>query len=188
LALEQVPQSTLLIIDGDYFAHRAFHALPSSIRRSNGRSGGAILGCAHALLGLYVREQPQAVVVGWDTLEVPTYRHRLLSQYQSGRQFDTGLLEQLRDLPELVEALGFLSGKAPGYEADDFLAAAVVRQERRGGRCCLASADRDMFQLASATTTILQPVRGGEWVRIGPSEVRARYGVEPWQVPDFIAL
>jgi DNA polymerase I len=45
-----------------------------------------------------------------------------------------------------------------------------------------------MFQLASASTAILQPGRGGEWARIGPDEVRARYGVEPERVPDFIAL
>jgi DNA polymerase-1 len=52
----------------------------------------------------------------------------------------------------------------------------------------VASGDRDAFQLASATTTILQPVRAGEMARIGPDEVRERYGVDPRQVPDFIAL
>jgi len=52
----------------------------------------------------------------------------------------------------------------------------------------VASGDRDAFQLASATTTILQPVRAGEMARIGPDEVRERYGVDPKQVPDFIAL
>jgi DNA polymerase-1 len=52
----------------------------------------------------------------------------------------------------------------------------------------VASGDRDTFQLASEKTTILYPVRAGEMARIGPAEVRARYGVEPKQVPDFIAL
>ena len=52
----------------------------------------------------------------------------------------------------------------------------------------MASGDRDAFQLASESTTILQPVRAGEIARIGPAEVRERYGVEPRQVPDFIAL
>jgi DNA polymerase-1 len=45
-----------------------------------------------------------------------------------------------------------------------------------------------MFQLASAHTTILFPKPGGVMERMGPEEVRARYGVEPAQVPDFIAL
>jgi DNA polymerase-1 len=52
----------------------------------------------------------------------------------------------------------------------------------------IASGDRDTFQLASELTTILYPVRAGEMARIGPAEVRERYGVEPEQVPDFIAL
>ena len=55
-------------------------------------------------------------------------------------------------------------------------------------RVVVASGDRDAFQLASATTTILHPVKGGEMARIGPDEVRERYGIEPQQVPDFIAL
>jgi DNA polymerase-1 len=52
----------------------------------------------------------------------------------------------------------------------------------------VASGDRDTFQLASETTTILFPVRAGEMARIGPVQVRERYGVDPKQVPDFIAL
>jgi DNA polymerase-1 len=52
----------------------------------------------------------------------------------------------------------------------------------------VASGDRDSFQLASQRTTILFPSRGGEIARIGPEEVRQRYGVDPKQVPDFIAL
>jgi DNA polymerase-1 len=52
----------------------------------------------------------------------------------------------------------------------------------------VATGDRDAFQLASGSTTILLPVRAGEMARIGPAEVRERYGVAPEQVPDFIAL
>src|SRR5207253_118255 len=69
------------------------------------------------------------------------------------------------------------------------ICAAVAFEEARGGTAVVATSDRDMFQLASERTTILQPVRGvSELARIGPAEVRERYGVEPGQVPDFIAL
>jgi DNA polymerase-1 len=91
-------------------------------------------------------------------------------------------------LPELVAACGFGNAKAAGYEADDFLASAAAAEERRGGAVLVASGDRDSFQLASAATTILFPLRAGEMARIGPAQVRERYGVEPAQVPDFIAL
>ncbi len=178
----------LLVIDGDLFAHRAYHALPKSIRRHGNKGAGAIVGFANFLLRLYAQEQPRAVLVGWDTLDAPTYRHRALAGYQGGRVFDAELLEQLDVLPQFVAACGFAVAKAPGYEADDFLAAAVVQEERRGGAAVVASGDRDAFQLASERTVIMQPVRAGEMARIGPAEVRERYGVEPQQVPDFIAL
>ena len=178
----------LLVVDGDNFAHRSYHALPKSIRRKGDRGGGAIVGFANFLLRLYEGESPRAVVVGWDTLGTPTYRQKLFPPYQGGREFDDEIVEQLGVLPEFVAACGFVSAKAPGYEADDFLAAAVAAEERRGGRALVASGDRDAFQLASDHTLILHPVKAGEMARIGPAEVRERYGVEPGQVPDFIAL
>ena len=178
----------LLVIDGDSFAHRSYHALPKTILRRGRKPAGAILGFANLLLRLYREEQPRAVLVAWDTLEVPTYRHEKFPAYQSGREFDDALIEQLDLIPEFVAACGFQNAKAPGYEADDFLASAAHAEERRGGTVLIASGDRDTFQLASDRTTILYPVRAGEMARVDPAEVRARYGVEPAQVPDFIAL
>ena len=178
----------LLVVDGDSFAHRAYHALPKTIRRKGNKGAGAILGFANYLLRFYREEQPRAVLVGWDTLEEETYRHAAFADYQAGREFDDELIEQLDVLPSFVSACGFANVKAAGFEADDFLAAAVAKEERRGGKVVVASGDRDAFQLASTMTTIVQPVRAGVMARIGPAEVRARYGVDPEQVPDFIAL
>jgi len=178
----------LLVVDGDSFAHRAYHGLPKTIRRAGDKGGGAIVGFANFVLRLYENEQPRAVLVGWDTLDAPTYRHQAFAAYQSGRAFDDELVDQLELLPRFVAACGFANAKAPGYEADDFLAAAVAEEERRGGAVVVASGDRDAFQLASERTTIVHPIRAGEMARIGPDEVRERYGVEPKQVPDFIAL
>jgi DNA polymerase-1 len=152
----------LLIVDGDSFAHRAYHALPKSIRRRGNKGGGAILGFANFLLRLYQTEAPRAVLVGWDTFDEPTYRHEALADYQSGRSFDDELIEQLEVLPDFVAACGFVSAKAAGYEADDFLAAAAAREEKLGGTALVASGDRDAYQLASERTTILQPIRAGD--------------------------
>jgi exodeoxyribonuclease-3 len=183
-----IARRPLLVIDGDSFAHRAYHALPKTILRRGRKPAGAILGFANMLLRLYQAERPRAVLVAWDTLGAATYRHRKYPAYQSGRDFDDALIEQLELIPEFVQACGFKTAKRAGYEADDFLAAAVTAEEKRKGTVLVASGDRDTFQLASPATTILYPVRAGEMARIGPAEVRARYGVEPSQVPDFIAL
>src|SRR5262249_12606685 len=83
-------------------------------------------------------------------------------------------------------SFGFAVGKAPGYEADDFLAAAAAAWP---GPVSVVTSDRDAFQLASDRVTILQPVKGvSEITRVGPAEGRRRDGVEPAQVPDCIAL
>jgi hypothetical protein len=69
------------------------------------------------LLRLYREERPRAVLIAWDTLDVPTYRHEKFPAYQGGREFDDPLLEQL-EVPEFVAACGFQNAKAPGFEAE----------------------------------------------------------------------
>jgi DNA polymerase-1 len=140
------------------------------------------------LLRLWRDERPRTVLVAWDTLDVPTYRHTALEAYQSGRVFEDELLEQLDLLPDVVRAAGFACAKEAGYEADDFLAAAATHEEAAGGRALVATSDRDAFQLVTPRVTVLQPSAGAPPARIGPEEVRVRYGVDPEQVPDFIAL
>ena len=178
----------LLVMDGDSFAHRAYHAIPKSIRRGDRGAGNMLYGFSNMLLRLWDEERPRTLLVAWDSLETPTYRHEALAVYQSGREFEPDLLDQLALMPALVASAGLPVAKAPGYEADDFLGAAVTFEEGAGGTVLVATSDRDAFQLASDKTTILQPVRGEAPARIGPAEVRERYGVDPQQVPDFIAL
>src|SRR3954465_3866510 len=183
------PPHPLLVVDGDSLAHRAYHALPKSFRRAEGRPGNALLGFSNFIMRLWDSERPRAGLGGWGPLDTPTYRHELFDAYQSGRVFDDDLLEQLDLLPEVVRAFGFAAAKAPGYEADDFLAAAARKEEKRGGQALVVTSDRDAFQLASEHTTILQPTRGvSELARIGPDQVQEGCGAGPAQGPAFTAL
>ncbi|HYY33233.1 MAG TPA: 5'-3' exonuclease [Gaiellaceae bacterium] len=179
----------LLAVDGDNLAHRAWHALPKVIKGADGHPGNAIIGFTNMLLFVWEAEKPRTVFVGFDSVGEPTYRNELLPQYQEGRDFPFELTNQLDRLPQLVEALGFAWAKGAGYEADDFLAAAVAAEEKSGGTALVLTTDRDLFQLASPKTTVLRPRRGvSEIDRIGPDQVREIYGVDPEQVPDFVAL
>ncbi|MBA3446017.1 MAG: hypothetical protein H0T56_00110 [Pseudaminobacter sp.] len=135
----------------------------------------------------YDAERPRSVVVGWDTLEAPNWRILEFPTYQGGRKFDDELLEQLDVLPVFVHACGFVVGKAAGTRPTTSLPPPWRLGEKRGWTTLVASGDRDTFQLASELTTILYPVKAGEIARIGSEQVRERYGVEPHQVPDFIA-
>lgn len=172
----------LLAVDGDSFAHRAYHSTPKSVRMN------AVVGFTNMLVGLYERVRPVATLVAWDTLEVPTYRHEAYEPYQSGRVFEPSILEQLNVLPRVCEAFGFAVGKSAGYEADDFLAAAAA-DGAWPGNVVVATSDRDAYQLVTDRVSIVQPVKGvSEVAHIDVAGVRERYGVDPEQVPDLIAL
>ena len=178
----------LLVLDGDSLAHRAYHG-SRPLAGAGGRPINALHGFAIMAMGLWRAEMPRAVLACWDTLTVPTYRHEEWPQYQTGREFDPEILEQLDRMPELCEALGFAWAKGPGYEADDFLATAARLETEAGGRALVVTSDRDAYQLVSDTVTVLSPRTGGYAPdRIDPAEVVERYKVLPEQVPDFIAL
>jgi len=118
----------LLILDGDSLAHRAYHALPP-IEGAHGRPINTLVGFANRLLAMVAAFTPRAVLACWDTVGTPTYRSQLWPGYQTGREFDPEIVEQLARLPELVGEFGFASVQAAGYEADD-LAATAARLER----------------------------------------------------------
>jgi DNA polymerase-1 len=160
------------------------------VEGAGGRPINAMVGFSNLLLMLVEQEQPRAVLVCWDTLTEPTYRHRELPEYQAHRPpFDPEIVDQLDRLPGLVEAFGYAAVKRGGYEADDLLASAATQEEQAGGTANVVTSDRDAYQLVSDAVTILAPQTGGKPpARIGPAEVVERYGVRPKQVPDFIAL
>jgi DNA polymerase-1 len=183
---EAVP---LLVVDGDNLAHRAYHSIPKSVKGANGRPINAIVGWTNMLLYLWQTEQPRAIFVGWDTLGIPTYRHKLWPDYQGGRQFDDAIVKQLSWLPELCVAFGFGVGKGAGYEADDFLASAAREEEAQGGTSLVLTNDRDAYQIVTDATTVISPKKGiRELARIGPQQVVDYFGVLPEQVPDYKAL
>ena len=124
------------------------------------------MGFAGFLQRLWESEQPESILVGWDSLDTPTYRHEALPAYQSGRVFEDSIVEQLDLLPALVESFGFQAAKARRLRGRRLPGG---RRGRVAGAVLVATSDRDAFQLVSERVTILQPVKGvSELARIGP--------------------
>jgi DNA polymerase-1 len=91
--------------------------------------------------------------------------------------------------PDLYRALGWEVRGHESLEADDLMGAYASLETESGGRTLILTADRDMFQCASESVTILlQRARQEGPDEVGPDGVREIYGIEPSQVPDFIAL
>ncbi len=156
-------------------------------RRPAGRRDPRL--CQHAAALLRGRAARAPCWSAWDTLDVPTYRHKAFAAYQSGREFDRALLEQLDALPEFVDGLRLRQRQGGGLRGRRLSRLGGRRRGAPQGHACWSrAATATPSSLRPSATTILYPVRAGEIARIGPAEVRARYGVEPRQVPDFIAL
>ncbi len=178
----------LLAVDVPWLLYRSFFALPSSIRGSDGRPVGALLGTVNAILAV-LEAQPARAVVACMGAEQASYRVKLYPPYHAHRgEMPPELAEQWLKAPDLLASLGWVKSSSDELEADDVMYSFALAESERGGEALLLSADRDMYAAVSDRISVIVPGKGARIERIGPPEVRERYGVEPEQVADFIAL
>jgi DNA polymerase-1 len=179
----------LLAVDAPSLLYRAFFALPKSIRGEGGRPVNALLGTANLVLWVVERHGPRAVVM-CSGAESAAYRAEAWPPYHADRPpVPDELAEQWQDAPTFFEALGWSWLDAGDLEADDLLGSLATAETDAGGQALLFTGDRDMFQCVGEQVRVLFPRGGKDGPEdIGPEEVRKRYGVDPAQVPDFIAL
>jgi 5'-3' exonuclease len=179
----------LLVIDGPAVLYRAFFALPDSITDDDGHPVNALLGSVNQVLWCVEKYEPRAVVWCFGA-EAGEYRVEAFPAYHADRPPMPDPLEwQWERAPRFYEALGWSIVATPDLEADDLLHSLAEVETAAGGRTLILTGDRDMFQCANDSVTVLLQRTGGE----GPQEVtadvvREKYGVDPEQVPDFIAL
>ena len=178
----------LLVIDGDSFAHRSYHALPKTILRRGRKPAGAILGFANFCCASTAKSSRVPCSSPGTRWRSPPIGMRNFPLTRVDANSTTRCLSSSISSRNSSPHAAFRMQRRRVTRRTIFSPPRPRAEERRGGTVLVASGDRDTFQLASDRTTILYPVRAGEMARIGPAEVRARYGVEPAQVPDFIAL
>jgi 5'-3' exonuclease len=188
----------LLIADTPWLLYRAFFALPKSIVDGEGRPVNALLGTVNALLNAAEACGARAIVACFGA-EQAKYRAELYPPYHAHRDpMPAELAWQWRRAPALLASLGWTVSDAGDLEADDAMGS-YARVETRvaergsgegtyGARALLLTGDRDMFQAVDERTAVLELKKGAPPIEVGPGEVRERYGVDPEQVPDFIAL
>jgi 5'-3' exonuclease len=180
----------LLLVDAPYLLYRAFFGLPDKIRGSDGRPVNALLGSVNTILAQAEERGARAVVCCFGP-DAAAYRVELYPGYHAHRPpVPDDLAHQWERARDLYRAFGWQVADTGELEADDLLGAYARVEEESGGEALVLTGDRDMFQCATAATRVL--LLGGRGVKgpqeIGAAEVRERYGVEPEQVPDFIAL
>jgi 5'-3' exonuclease len=185
------PPKPLLVVDAPSLLFRAWYALPDSITDDEKRPVNALLGMANLVLFEVERYDPRAVALCFGPDAAP-YRVDLYDGYHADRDAEPedGLAQQFDAAPAFFAEFGWTSLYDESVEADDLLGSLARIETEAGGRCLILTGDRDMFQCASDSVTVLYVRTGGGRgaEEVGPEEVRRRYGVSPEQVPDFIAL
>jgi 5'-3' exonuclease len=184
--------AALLIADVPWLLYRSFFALPKSIVDAEGRPVNALLGTVNAILSLVdtvPARRPRGVVACMGA-EQAVYRVRLYPPYHAHRDpMPPELAAQWLKAPALLASLGWTVSTSEDLEADDVMFSFARSEEEAGGEALLLTGDRDLFGAVSERVAVIELGKGGSAPgRIGPAEVRERYGIDPQLVPDFIAL
>jgi 5'-3' exonuclease len=182
----------LLIADIPWLLYRSYFALPKSIVGADGQPVNALLGTVNAILTFYDARLPARALAGVVVCmgaEQADYRVRLYPPYHAHRPpMPPELAAQWTQAPALLQRLGWTYATSDELEADDVMFSHARAEEERGGRALLLTGDRDLYGAVTEHVAVAELLKGGKHGEIGPAQVRERHGVEPEQVPDFIAL
>jgi DNA polymerase-1 len=177
----------LLIVDGHAYAYRAFHAI-RELRGPAGRPTNAIYGFIKMLEKMRGALEPAHLMVVWDG-GLSAERLEAHPEYKVHRpEMPAELRPQLDEIVEYLAAAGVASYCGDQIEADDYIACLARRATAVGWQVVIASADKDFMQLVSPQVGLWNPndkAPGTVWSR---EQVRAKTGVEPEQVADWLAL
>jgi len=179
----------LLAVDAPSLLYRAFYALPKSITDDDGRPVNALLGSINIVLREIELHDPRAVVLCFG-VDAAVYRVALYDGYHADRpEVPDELAPQFAAAPALYEALGWYTAASDEFEADDLLGSFAAVESEAGGETLILTGDRDMFQCVNDQVKVLYVRTGSKGAQlVDVDEVKARYGIEPALVPDFIAL
>jgi 5'-3' exonuclease len=178
----------LLIADVPWLLYRAFFSLPKSIVDERGEPVNALLGTVNAFLTV-LGDRPARAVVACFGAEQATYRVSLYPPYHAHRDpMPPELAGQWTKAPALLESLGWTVCDAGELEADDAMFSHARTEADAGGQALLLTGDRDLFAAVDDRVSIVELAKGRVGGEVGPGQVRERYGIDPEQVTDFIAL
>ncbi|CAN5878601.1 DNA polymerase I [soil metagenome] len=181
---------TLMLLDGNSLAFRAFYALPAeNFKTQGGLTTNAVYGFTAMLINLLRDEGPTHIAAAFDVSR-QTFRLERYPEYKAGRSATPDEFRGQIDITkEVLAALGITVLAEPGFEADDLIATLATQAEAEGYRVLVVTGDRDSLQLVSDDVTVLYPVKGvSELTRFTPEAVANKYGLTPAQYPDFAAL
>ena len=181
---------TLMLLDGNSLAFRAFFALPAeNFKTKNGLTTNAVYGFTAMLINLLRDEAPSHIAAAFDVSR-QTFRSDRYPEYKATRSATPDEFRGQIDITkEVLNAMGITVLAEPGFEADDIIATLATQADDAGYRVLVVTGDRDSLQLVNPNITVLYPIKGvSTLTRFTPEAVQEKYGLTPEQYPDFAAL
>ncbi|MYH97773.1 MAG: DNA polymerase I [Acidimicrobiia bacterium] len=181
---------TVMLVDGNSLAYRAFFALPEDMTTASGQATNAVYGFTMMLLTLLRDHRPDQVAVAFDRPE-PTFRHERISSYKANRRETPDTLRQQMGLVrQLVETLKITSVEHAGVEADDVIATLATQARDRGQDVIVVTGDRDAYQLVEDPhVRVLYNKRGvSDYALYDEAGIEERTGVKPADYVAYAAL
>lgn len=176
--------SPLYLVDASIYIFRGYFSIPDTFMNRDGESVNAVYGYTNFLLDLMDRE-PEYVSFAFDESLTTCYRNRIYPEYKANRDLpDENLKYQLASCQEITRLMGLHSVCLYDYEADDIIGTLQARlAEDRP--VVIVTRDKDLGQLLRDDDQ-LWDFAADDFA--GPTEVREKFGVDPHQIADYLAL
>ena len=172
------------LIDGTAYIHRGYHAV-RSLSNSRGLPTNAAFSFTRMLLKFMKERQPRYAVVLFDA-RGPTFRHEIYKEYKANRAaMPEDMAVQIPYIKKIVSAFRIPMLEMPGFEADDLIGTLARQATAAGFAVVIVSGDKDFAQLVSDRVTIWDPLKE---IHIDAAAVKEKFGIEPSQVIDAMAL
>jgi 5'-3' exonuclease len=173
------------LVDGTYELFRHYYAVPSRVN-ADGEEVGAVRGVVSSMLML-LGDGATHVGVATDHV-IESWRNDLWDTYKDGSGIDPILLAQFQLLEDALRALGLTVWAMVEDEADDALgtAARVAAADDQVERVLVCTPDKDLGQVVGGKVVQFDRRKGG--TIIDADGIRAKFGVDPESIPDYLAL
>jgi len=172
------------LLDGTYELFRHFYG----IRRFKKTDPplGAVSGVLSTVAQM-IDEGATHVGVATDHI-IESFRNTMWAGYKTGAGVERALKAQFEPLEEALTAMGVTVWAMVELEADDALASAVriAVRDKRVEKICIWTPDKDLAQCVVDDRVVQVDRRSG--VIRDAEGVRAKFGVAPEFIPDYLAL
>ena len=173
------------LVDGTYELFRHFYG-QRRFNKGNDAPNGAVIGVLNGVLEM-IEQRATHVGVATDHV-IESFRNDLWPGYKTGAGIDRALAAQFHPLEQALAAMGVVVWPMVELEADDALASAarIASRDARVDKVCIWTPDKDLAQCVDGDR-VVQVDRKSKVIR-DASAVRAKFGVDPASIPDFLAL